>query len=42
VAATTHDPARLTLDLTISREYEGRFESVLVLAILKGVVDRSG
>ena len=42
VAATTHDPARLTLDLTISREYEGRFESALVLAILKGVVDRSG
>lgn len=31
-------PARLSFDLTISREYEARFESTLVLALLKGVV----
>ncbi len=41
LAAPSNDPPRLTLDLTVSREYEGRFESALVLAILKGVVQRS-
>lgn len=41
VATMPQDPTRLTLDLTISREYEGRHESALVLAILKGAVGRS-
>lgn len=34
------DAARLRLELNVSREYEGRFEATLILAILKGIVQR--
>ncbi len=40
LSTETGDAARLRLDLTVSREYEGRFESALVLATLKGIVSR--
>ncbi len=40
LATDPQDAARLRLDLNTSREYEGRFESTLILAILKGVVQR--
>lgn len=41
VAPDAQEVARLRLDLNVSREYEGRFESTLILAILKGLVERS-